>query len=78
MSARGERNAGQLMQERLADEVFLIGFTTYSGEVTAASQWEAPAERKIVRPALEGSYEALFHQTGIPAFLLSLRDRSAM
>src|SRR5439155_15214422 len=55
-----------------------IGFTTYAGEVTAASQWEAPAERKIVRPALEGSYEALFHQTGIPAFLLSLRDRSAM
>jgi erythromycin esterase-like protein len=78
MSARGERNVGQLMRDRLDDAVFLIGFTTYSGEVTAASQWEAPAERKIVRPALEGSYEALFHQTGIPAFLLSLRDRRAI
>jgi erythromycin esterase-like protein len=78
MSARGERNVGQLMRDRLDDAVFLTGFTTYSGEVTAASQWEAPAERKIVRPALEGSYEALFHQTGIPAFLLSLRDRRAI
>src|SRR6266513_557271 len=74
MSARGEHNVGQLMRERFDEDVFLIGFTTHSGEVTAASQWEAPAERKVVRPALEGSYEALFHQTGISAFLLPLHD----
>jgi erythromycin esterase-like protein len=74
MSARGERNVGQLMRERFEEDAFLIGFTTHSGEVTAASQWEAPAERKIVRPALEGSYEALFHHTGISAFLLPLHD----
>jgi erythromycin esterase-like protein len=74
MSARGEHNVGQLTRERFSDDVFLIGFTTYSGEVTAASQWEAPAERKIVRPALTASYEAVFHQTKIPAFLLSLRN----
>jgi len=41
-----------------------------SGEVTATSQWEALAERKVVRPALE----ALFDQTGISAFLLPLHD----
>jgi erythromycin esterase-like protein len=74
MSARGEQNVGQLVRERFDQDVFLIGFTTDSGEVTAASQWEAPAERKIVRPALEGSYEALFHRTEIPAFLLPLRN----
>jgi erythromycin esterase-like protein len=75
MSARGEVNLGQLARECFGDDVFLLGFTTHSGEVTAASQWEAMAERKRVRPALEASYEALFHQTHIPAFLLSLHDR---
>jgi len=74
MAARGERNVGQLMRERFGEDVFLIGFTSHSGEVTAASRWEVPAERKIVRPALQGSYEALFHETGIPVFLLPLHD----
>jgi erythromycin esterase-like protein len=74
MASGGERNVGQLTRERFGEDVFSVGFTTYSGEVTAASQWEAPAQRKTVRSALEGSYEALFHQTEIPAFLLSLRD----
>jgi erythromycin esterase-like protein len=40
--------------------------------VTAASGWGSPAERKYIRPALAGSYEALFHQTGVPKFLLRL------
>ncbi|MGH9586887.1 MAG: erythromycin esterase family protein [Acidobacteriaceae bacterium] len=74
MSARGEVNLGQLTRERFGDEVFLLGFTTHSGEVTAAARWDAPAERKIVRPALEGSYEAMFHQTRIPSFLLPMHD----
>ncbi len=74
MSAHGEINLGQLARERFGGEVFLVGFTTHSGEVTAASGWDAPAERRRVRLALEGSYEALFHQTGIPAFLLPLHD----
>ncbi len=76
MSSRGEVNLGQLARERFGEEAFLLGFTTHSGEVTAASDWDAPAERKIVRPALAGSYEALFHATRIPAFLLSMRDES--
>jgi len=39
--------------------------------VTAASNWDAPAERKNVRPALVGSYEAMFHATKRPRFLLT-------
>jgi erythromycin esterase-like protein len=74
MSEHGEVNLGQLAREQFGAATFLIGFTTYSGEVTAASEWDAPAERKRVRLALDGSYEALFHQTRIPAFLLLLRD----
>jgi erythromycin esterase-like protein len=50
----------------------LVGFTTYQGTVTAASDWDAPVERKAVRPALPGSYEALFHECGLPSFLLRL------
>jgi len=41
--------------------------------VTAASQWGGKAERKEVRPALNASYEELFHQAGIGDFLLDLR-----
>jgi erythromycin esterase-like protein len=51
-----------------------LGFSTYSGTVTAASEWGGPAERKRVRPALRESYEALFHRTAAPRFLLDLRD----
>src|SRR5204863_5784757 len=38
------------------------------------SEWDGPAERKRVRPALNESYEALFNQTGKTDFLLTLRD----
>jgi len=70
MAARGELNIGQLMRERHGRDVVNVGFTTYAGTVTAASQWGAAAERKRVRPALAGSHEALLHATSLPAFLL--------
>jgi erythromycin esterase-like protein len=54
----------------------LVGFSTYTGTVTAASDWGAPLERKRVRPALPGSYEALFHQAELSNFLLPLRNDS--
>jgi erythromycin esterase-like protein len=78
MSQRGELNVGQLLRERHGCHAVLVGFTTYAGTVTAASDWDAPARRKRVRPALSGSYEALFH-TALPTrFLLSLRNREAI
>ncbi len=72
MGQRGELNLGQLVRQRYDKDVRLVGFTTYHGTVTAASGWDGPAERKHVRPALPGSYEALFHEAGIPNFLLLL------
>jgi erythromycin esterase-like protein len=74
LGARGELNVGQLVRERYGRDARLVGFSTYSGTVTAATDWDGPAERKRVRPALPGSYEALFHDTGLPHFLLRLRD----
>lgn len=72
LGAQGEVNVGQLTRERFGSDVRLIGFTTYTGTVTAASNWDEPPQRKRVRPALTGSYEALLHETGIPRFLLRL------
>ncbi|HEY3132426.1 MAG TPA: erythromycin esterase family protein [Acidobacteriota bacterium] len=72
MGRAGEFNVGQLVREKYGRESVLVGFSTYSGTVTAASDWDGPAERKIVRPALPGSYEALLHDTGVPRFLLLL------
>src|SRR5256885_164773 len=77
MSERGELNVGQLMREKFGNDVFLIGFTTYTGTVTAADDWDQPAQRKRVRPGLRGSYEELFHATGIPWFWLDLRSKIA-
>ena len=73
MGRRGEWNVGQLVRERYGRDAVLVGCTTYDGTVTAASNWDAPAERKRVRPALPGSYEALFHDAGPERFLLTLR-----
>jgi erythromycin esterase-like protein len=74
MADYGELNVGQLVRERYGPEAVLVGFTTYTGTVTAASDWDGPAERKRVRPALPNSYEASFHDVTAPNFLLPLRD----
>jgi erythromycin esterase-like protein len=62
MSRRGELNLGELIRTKYGRKAVSIGFLTYEGTVTAASEWDAPAERKHVRPALRGSYEALFRE----------------
>jgi erythromycin esterase-like protein len=78
MGKAGEINIGQLMKEKYGDKAVSIGFTTYSGTVSAASNWDGPVERKIVRPALENSYEDIFHQLDIPAFILLLNKDKAL
>ncbi|WP_204807421.1 erythromycin esterase family protein [Mycobacterium riyadhense] len=67
----GQLTLGQLVRQRYGDESRLIGLSTYAGTVTAASEWGGVAERKVVRPALNGSVEELFHETGRDAFLVS-------
>ncbi|HHP7243413.1 MAG TPA: erythromycin esterase family protein [Elainellaceae cyanobacterium] len=74
MGSQGELNVGQLVRERYQNDVVLVGFSTYTGTVAAASNWNAPVELKRVRPALSDSYEALFHDVGIDRFFLRLDD----
>ena len=78
MGQRGEWNVGQLVRGRYAAQAVLVGFSTHHGWVTAASNWEEPAERKRVRPGLPGSWEDMFHQTGTSQFLLPLRDDAVL
>jgi erythromycin esterase-like protein len=73
---RGELNVGQLVREHFGSRAVLVGFSTYSGTVTAAQDWGDPAERRRVRPGMEGSYEALFHAVGMPRFWLDLREQN--
>ena len=77
MGSRGEINVGQLLRERYGRDVFAIGFSTFDGTVTAASDWDAPAERKRVRPALAASYERLFHASGHDRFWVDLAVHDA-
>jgi len=70
---QGEWNVGQLAREKHGGDTYMVGFTTHHGMVTAATDWNEPAERRRVRPGIAGSYEDLFHRAGIPAFMLLLR-----
>src|SRR5437660_9709039 len=74
MADYGELNVGQLVRQQYGSEAVLVGFTTYEGTVTAASDWDGPAERKRVRPALADSYEAAFHEIDPANFFLLLRN----
>lgn len=76
MGRRGELNLGQLVRQHHGEDSFLVGFTTYTGMVSAASDWDGPVERKWVRPALEDSYEYLFYRGGHDRFFLSLRGEA--
>ena len=77
MGQQGELNVGQLMRERYGDAARLIGFSTYTGTVTAADDWDAPAQRKRVRPGMRGSYEELLHEVGTTPYYLLLRGGGA-
>jgi protein-L-isoaspartate(D-aspartate) O-methyltransferase len=74
MSVRGEHNVGQLCRTKLGRGAYIVGFGTDHGTVAAASNWDEPMQRMAVRPAHVSSYEHVFHESGVPAFALHLRD----
>ncbi|STX29375.1 erythromycin esterase [Legionella beliardensis] len=75
---RDEINIGQLIREQYDLHAYLIGFSTYEGFVTAASDWDKPAECKKIVPGLPGSYEDLFHQLSHKNFVLDLHDHEKL
>jgi erythromycin esterase-like protein len=78
MSYAGEWNVGQLVRQSAGEEaVLLVGFTTYTGTVTAAYEWDGEAECRDVLPARPDSYESLFHDTRLDRFYLPLQGEVA-
>ncbi|MFS0756405.1 erythromycin esterase family protein [Noviherbaspirillum sp. 1P10PC] len=78
MGWHGEVNLGQLVRQRHGEQhAFLLGYTTHAGTVTAASEWDSPAQLKNVRPSREDSHENLMHRTGHD-FLLPLRGNAEL
>ena len=78
MAERGELNLGQLVRQEYGAAAVNVGFTTYTGTVTAATEWGGPAHRRHVRPGMAGSYERLFHDAGLVRALLPLKTDAAL
>ena len=72
--ARDELNIGQLAKERFGEQAVAIGFGTHRGTVAAADDWDGPIKVKSVKPSMAESYERLSHDSGVPRFLLDLRE----
>lgn len=73
MSGAGEHNVGQLVRQSAGPErALLVGFTTYTGSVTASREWGGEPERRTIRRARLDSYENLFYRTHLDRFYLSL------
>ena len=72
MGARGEINVGQLLRERYRGDVLAVGFTTHTGEVTAARDWDSPSDTRGVVPSLPQSIERAMHDTGLGRFYIDL------
>jgi protein-L-isoaspartate(D-aspartate) O-methyltransferase len=75
MSSRGELNVGQLCREAFGSGAYLLGFGTDHGTVAAADNWDEPMQVKDVRPSHPESYERSCHDSALPSFFLSLRQR---
>ncbi|MFZ3230206.1 MAG: erythromycin esterase family protein [Pseudobdellovibrio sp.] len=63
MQASGYVNLGGLARQSYGEEnVALVGFGTYKGEVLAATGWGKPEQIMQLSPAKENSYEHYFHK----------------
>ena len=74
MATYGQLNVGQLIRQQYTNQVFSIGMLTYAGYVVASDNWGAPAKVNVLLPAHPESNAALFHQWGVPRFLLFLQQ----
>lgn len=78
MRNSGEKNIGQLSRESLgAENVFLVGFSSYKGKVMAGSSWGARMEEMTIPNAISGSVEDELNKVGLDAFyvLFDKEDR---
>lgn len=72
--SRNELNLGQLCKEQFGASCSIIGCGSHAGTVAAAHGWDDPMEVMDVNPSRPDSYEWLMHETGLPSFMLDLRE----
>lgn len=66
MKANGYINLGGLARLSYGDEnVALVGFGSYHGEVLASLAWGGLEKKMVLSPAKEGSYEDFFHKASL-------------
>jgi erythromycin esterase len=66
MRFSGYVNLGGLVRQSYGKEnVALVGFGTYQGEVLAGHAWDGPEELMRMPEAREGSYEDIFHKVAV-------------
>jgi erythromycin esterase-like protein len=70
MAERDEHNVGQLVRERHGRDAVTIGFTTHHGTVTAARDWDAPPDTRLVVPGRPDAYEGMLHDLRMGDLLL--------
>jgi erythromycin esterase-like protein len=74
----GEWNMGQLVREHWPPGAsFTVGFMTNTGTVMAAEAWEGAPRVQELRPSMRGSHGAIFHDVGLPRFLVLLGEVDA-
>lgn len=77
-AVRNELNIGQLCREKFGEAATLIGLSTRSGTVAAASDWDAEMEVMRVRPSRPDSYERLFHDAGTTRGFIEFHREEAL
>jgi len=66
---------GKWLADRYGKDLVVVGFAANEGTYTA-KQGENLASDNVLRPGPTGSIELLAHETGLPRFLLDLREAS--
>lgn len=77
MELEGLENVGQITREKFGKEnIFSVGFGTYTGTVIAAEKWGAPFEIMPLPKAMRGSWEELLHRAGAHDKFLIFTDEN--
>lgn len=75
MADDGMYNIGQLAREKYGyDQVKLVGFGSYQGQVIASRSWGAPMQKMEVPPAQKGSWEDILHSISDEDKLILSKD----
>lgn len=75
MARGGMVNVGQLARKEYGEEnVFIVGFGSYSGSVIAAGEWGAPLRKMEMPKAVAGSWEHMLHELSAANKIILSKD----